>query len=125
MASTEFSAYAALEMEYLSQFHEILGNVTGARYWAARSNATAEAVHRLLWDAEDKFYYYKSTTNNTFVKVPTTCGFAPLLLAGVSDDRVAALVAHLNDPNKFASVAPIPTVAKVSGVPVQTLCIVS
>jgi len=43
--------------------------------------------------------------------VQTPCGFTPLLLPGVSDDRVAALIKHLNDPKKFASKVPMPTVA--------------
>ena len=41
----------------------------------------------------------------------TPCGFAPLLLPGVSDARVAALIKHINDPSKFASASPLPTVA--------------
>ena len=45
MGSTEFSAYAALEMHYISQFHAILGNSSGAKYWEARSNATTQAIH--------------------------------------------------------------------------------
>ena len=35
----------ALEMQFLSEFHTILGNATGAVYWAARSNATTSAIH--------------------------------------------------------------------------------
>ena len=46
-----------------------------------------------------------------FVKVQTLSGFTPLLLPWVSDERVAALIRHLNDPKKFVSKAPLPTVA--------------
>lgn len=56
MGSTDFSAYAALEMQFLSEFHTILGNATGAAYWAARSNATTTAIHCMLWDEVDQFY---------------------------------------------------------------------
>ena len=115
--STEFSSYAALEMGYLAEFHTLLGNVSGAAHWAARANATAQAIHSHLWDAEDKFYYYRdgNTTAGVaagdFVRVQTLSGFAPLLLPGVPDERVAALIRHLNDPKKFASKKPLPTVA--------------
>jgi neutral trehalase len=58
MGATEFSSYAALEMRYISEFHEILGNSSGARYWAQRANQTISAIHELMWDEEDAFYYY-------------------------------------------------------------------
>ena len=125
MGATEFSSYAALEMIYISQFHGILGNQTGEKYWARQANLTIEAIHSRMWDEEDQFYYYVSTGHNhsgggagggtsgsdSYVKVQTPCGFAPLLLPGVSDTRVAALIRHINDPAKFASSFPLPTVA--------------
>ena len=76
---------------------------------ASRSNKTIAAIHRLLWDDKDQFYYYKQ--HETFVRVPTPSGFAPLLLPGVSDARVEAIIRHINDPKKFASAVPLPTVA--------------
>jgi neutral trehalase len=91
MGATEFSSYAALEMRYISEFHEILGNSSGARYWAQRANQTISAIHELMWDEEDAFYYYHSSTSG-FIKVQTPCGFTPLMLPGVSDERVAALI---------------------------------
>ena len=111
MGATEFSAYAALEMKYIAEFHTILGNSSGAAYWAHRSNVTTQAIHDLMWDEVDEFYYYYSSDTKTFVKVQTPCGFTPLLLPGVPDDRVVALIKHLNDPKKFASKVPLPTVA--------------
>eukprot|EP01052_Picozoa_sp_SAG31_P024695 SAG31_NODE_2118_length_6410_cov_3.846142_4_plen_377_part_00 len=132
MGATEFSSYAALEMMYISQFHGILGNLTGKEYWERQANLTIEAIHSRMWSEEDQFYYYISSVNRNdadnvnstadgavnsavresdFVKVQTPCGFTPLLLPGVSDARVAALVKHINDPAKFASAVPLPTVA--------------
>jgi len=64
-----------------------------------------------MWDDKDSFYYYYSSKSKSFVKVQTTCGFAPLLLPGVSDERVAALIKYLEDPAKFKSAFPMPTVA--------------
>lgn len=69
MGATEFSAYAALEMKYISEFHQILGNASGAAYWAHRSNVTTQAIHDLMWDEEDQFYYYFSSDTKAFVKV--------------------------------------------------------
>ena len=126
MGATEFSSYAALEMLYISEFHRILGNQTGEEHWRRQANLTIEAIHSRMWDEEDQFYYYVATGHNRsshdsassrsdgageFVKVQTPCGFAPLLLPGVSDARVAALIKHINDPSKFASASPLPTVA--------------
>ena len=93
MGATEFSSYAALEMLYIAQFHTILGNSSGALYWNSRANRTIEAIHRVMWDEVDKFYYYHSA--NGFVRVQTPCGFTPLLLPGVSDDRVSALIKYV------------------------------
>jgi neutral trehalase len=112
LASTEFSTYAALEIGLISEMHTTLGNASGAAYWAAKANRTATMVHKQLWDAKDGFYYYRKRKGaGDFVRVKTVSGFAPLLLNGMTDDRVRILIAHLNNASEFASANAVPTVA--------------
>jgi glycogen debranching enzyme len=114
LASTEFSVYVALEMDLISKMHAELGNATGAAHWAALSNRTAAMVHSQLWDERDGFYYYRQDrggARGAFVRIKTVSGFAPLLLDGVPDERVVALLGHLNNASEFDTVDPIATVA--------------
>jgi neutral trehalase len=59
MNSMKLTADGSRLLQFLSEFHTILGNATGASYWAGLANATTSAIHDLLWDSDDKFYYYR------------------------------------------------------------------
>jgi hypothetical protein len=126
LASTDFSAYVALEMEYIASFHSVLGNATAAAAWEGRAARTRAAIHSQLWDGSRNWYGYRelagvhqaavrangsASSLGAFDTAMTPSGFTPLLLDGVSDDRVSHLVAHINDPAKFAAPAGLPTVA--------------
>eukprot|EP00041_Stephanoeca_diplocostata_P022220 m.527607 g.527607 ORF g.527607 m.527607 type:complete len:770 (-) comp22012_c0_seq3:281-2590(-) len=113
VASIDFSVYMALEMQLLARLQTTLGNTTAAQSWEARANRTTEMIHSALWDSADKFYYYRDQNGTgDFIKIKIASGFAPLLLDGISDERVAQLLVHLNNPNEFATAAPLPTVSK-------------
>jgi neutral trehalase len=127
-------AYIGVEMALIARMHTELGNATGAAHWHGLANRTTAAVHERLWDEEDGFYYYRKSgsgsTGHTgqdgdggsdsdsdsdsdgFRRVKTVSGFAPLLLDGVTDDRVAKLIGHLNNESEFKTAWPVPTVAK-------------
>ena len=55
----------ALEMRYLAQFHTIPSNSSGAAYWSHMNNVTTQAIHDLLRDDEDQFYYYMCWSPDT------------------------------------------------------------
>ena len=119
LASTDFSAYAALEMAYIAQFHALLGNATAAQVWEAKAKHTRDAIHAKLWDTQRNWYAYRALSNpptlngslGEFDPAMTPSGFTPLLLDGVADARVVALIAHINDPTKFNAPAGLPTIA--------------
>ena len=99
----------------LAHMYTALGNATGASLWNARSAALAAAIQE-LWDPEDGAYYYAavdsaSPEGRQFRRIQTPEIFAPLLLNGVPDDRVARLVSHLSNKSTFDLAVPSPTVA--------------
>lgn len=115
MASTDFSVYVALECSLIANMHKELGNASAATLWSSRANRTAAMIHSQLWDSQDGFYYYKHLGNNNqslgpFERVMTPSGFAPLLLDGVPDDRVAQILKYLNNSTHFSLPQPLPTV---------------
>ena len=114
LASTDLTSYVALEMSMLAQMHTALGNASGASTWSTRSAVLAAAVHEQLWDEQDGVFYYATIdpqTGRQFRRIQTPEVFAPLLLDGVPDERVARLVAHLSNASTFDTAVPLPTVA--------------
>lgn len=112
VASIDFSAYHALEMTMLSYMHDALGNSSGAEHWRALAKRTSDMIHSTLWDDKDQiFYYRKNAGTGDFLRVKTPSSFAPLLLDGVSDERVKALLQHLSDPTTFNTPVPLPSVS--------------
>eukprot|EP01065_Artemidia_motanka_P007391 TRINITY_DN13677_c0_g1_i1.p1 TRINITY_DN13677_c0_g1~~TRINITY_DN13677_c0_g1_i1.p1 ORF type:complete len:580 (+),score=192.49 TRINITY_DN13677_c0_g1_i1:7-1746(+) len=111
-ASTDFSSYVALEMSLIARMHEALGNASAAADWRARANRTTSRIHADLWDDRDSFYHYRADSGKgEFVRTKTPSGFMPLLLDGMPEERVKALIAHIADPKEFAAAAPLPSVS--------------
>lgn len=111
-ASVDFSVYIALEMTMLASLQELLGNSSGAAHWHAQAKRTSDMIHSELWCEEEGIYYYRAKAGTgDFVRVKTPSSFAPLLLDGVSDERVEKLLMHLNDPKTFNTPVPLPSVS--------------
>ena len=108
--AVDFSTFAALEMGYLARIAAALSQAGRAAYWQDQATRTADAVINHLWDEQAGFYCDR-TMDGQSTGVLAASGFLPLLLPGLPSHQVDALVQALQDPERFASAFPIPSVA--------------
>jgi len=109
--AVDFSTYAALDMAYIAAIADELGDPSRARQWEHAARRTSRAVHDRLWDDEHGLYYDR-TMNGELSDVAAISGLLPLLLDDLPRERVDRLVAAIDDPARFATQAPVPSVAR-------------
>jgi len=108
--AVDFSTYAALDMANIAAIADELGDPSRARPWADAARRTSRAIHELLWD-DQRGLYYDRTMNGELSDVAAISGLLPLLLDDTPRERVDRLIAAIDDPSRFATRAPIPSVA--------------
>ena len=108
--AVDFSTYAALDMASIAAIADELGDTPRARHWEDAAGRTSRAIHELLWD-DQRGLYYDRTMNGELSDVAAISGLLPLLLDDIPPERVDRLVAAIDDPARFATRAPIPSVA--------------
>jgi hypothetical protein len=108
--AVDFSTYAALDMASIAVIADDLGDTARARQWEDAGRRTSRAIHQLLWD-DERGLYYDRTMNGKLSDVTAISGLLPLLLDDIPRERVDRLVAAIDDPARFATQAPIPSVA--------------
>ena len=74
--------------------------------------AIAEAINTQLWSEEDKFYFDYNIPKQDLHKVWSVASFLPIFAGICSEEQAKALVAHLQDPESFATPFPIPSISK-------------
>lgn len=56
-----------------------------AQAWEARANRTTQMIHTSLWDATDKFYYYRDQSGTgDFIKIKIVRQFSSVLCTNMS-----------------------------------------
>ena len=108
--AVDFSTFAALDMQYLSQIADELGLTDRADVWSARAAELTSQIHTLLWDETASFYFDRNM-DGTLSDVRAATGFLPLLLDDLPVGRAARLVAALNDPAQFNTAFPVPSLS--------------
>jgi hypothetical protein len=108
--AVDFSTYQAIDMAYTAAIAAELGDTPRAHRWSDASRRTSHAIHRLLWDHK-RGLYYDRTMSGELSDVAAISGLFPLLLDDIPPERVDRLVEAVNDPARFATRAPIPSVA--------------
>jgi glycogen debranching enzyme len=106
----DFSVFAANDMFYTALIAEELGEPERAETWRSRSQCMSSAIHQLLWNEEDGFYYDRKF-NGEHSNVKAVSGFLPLLLPDLPAERVDRLISALHDPSQFGSAIPVPSVS--------------
>lgn len=109
--AVDFSVFAAHDMGYLARIAAELGAVERAAAWRARAERLAELVHTRLWHEGDGFYYDRELAG-AWSQVPASSGFLPLLLDGLPPERLPRVLAALDDPQRFGTAFPVPSVAR-------------
>jgi alpha,alpha-trehalase len=73
----------------------ILGNDGEAVTWRKRAAARAEAINRLMWDAQDGFYYDYNFAHKTVRHYPFLTTFYPLWAGIASKERASAVAKNV------------------------------
>jgi hypothetical protein len=86
----------------LAVFARLLDRPQEGDHWAARAEATAEAVRARMWD--DEAQLFKDVHPTTFAQSPfkAAVGFYPFL-SDIAGDRHLGAFAHLTNPDTFGT----------------------
>lgn len=108
----DFSCFMANDLRFMAKIAAELGLPEKSAYYMEWHKKVAEEINSLLWSEEDGFYFDYSIEDRRLHKVWSVASFLPLF-AGICDEqKAAALVRHLNDPESFATEFPIPSISK-------------
>jgi hypothetical protein len=90
---------------------EAMANELGKELPADICHAMRVAPHslELLWDEQAGYYYNRDGINGHLIKMPGVATFLPLYACKLPKERVAILLQHLHDPEKFDAPYPIPS----------------
>ena len=108
----DFSCFMANDVKYMKKMADELCLIEDSAFYENWFAAIAADINEQLWCEEDKFYFDYNIPKQELHKVWSVASFLPLL-AGICDERQAeCLVAHLQDPESFATPFPIPSISK-------------
>jgi len=109
-AFVDLASQQALSAQCISRLAEAAGDRALAAEYAEKYEARAKLVNALHWNERHGFYYDRHCDGN-FVNCKTVASFWPMLAGVASDEQVAALAAHLEDPGEFNRPNPVPSLA--------------
>ena len=108
--AVDFSTFQALDMTFTAKMAEVLGHTDRAKIWRDRATVMSTQIHTQLWDPQHNFYCDRRM-DGQFSPIKAVSGFLPLLLQDIDIAHVKDLVQHLNNPETFDTVFPIPSVS--------------
>ena len=109
-AGIDISSEMALFARHLSVMATLLGKKSEARGFTREREQLATAINNWMWDPERQFYFDLSLDGKR-APIKTVAAFWTLLAGVPSAAQVKALVAELNNPNSFARLHRVPTLA--------------
>lgn len=109
-AWVEMSAQMVIMYNHLAIMADELELDVKAMNFRKEAESIATRINQWCWNEEDGFYYDVDIEGNQFKKM-TMGGYWPILAQIASDQQVARLVAHLQDPEKFWRPMVFPTLA--------------
>jgi hypothetical protein len=109
VTAPDLNTYLYIQKESLAQMATLIGRVTDAATFRAEAQAMAERVHTRLWD--DKRGVFMALQRGTPVPVLSLFNLMPLWMNTSPQEVIDRVLAHLNDPEEFASPYPLPTIA--------------
>lgn len=107
-AGVDVSSEMVLFDRWLAEIATHLGKEGEATYYRQRADNYSQHINERLWD-ESTGFYYDWGVDNQRMTMRTIAGFWPLISQIPSEQQVARLVEHLNDPNSFNTVHRVPT----------------
>ena len=108
----DFSCFMANDVKFMKKMADELGLAEESVFFQNWFDAIAEAINTQLWSEEDKFYFDYNIPKQELHKVWSVASFLPIFAGICSEEQAKALVAHLQDPESFATPFPIPSISK-------------
>ena len=105
------SCFMANDCHALSVIYDELGEKEKSRYFLNLYRETGNLINRLLWDEETGIYCDREFGGN-LTHVMTVSGFLPMFAGVCPDSRAEKLRILLTDPEKFATVFPVPSISR-------------
>ncbi|KAJ57087.1 hypothetical protein ACMU_00930 [Actibacterium mucosum KCTC 23349] len=96
---------------YMAQEYQAMAELDPNGGWAAKA-ARLETEMEQFWDAELGFYCDIDPATDRSTGVQAVTGFLPLILGQLSRTRAQSLIDALQDPARFGSALPIPSIAR-------------
>ncbi len=106
----DLCVYAACDMRYIARIAHELSNPSTASYWLKRAEELESAIHGLLWRDDWGLYCDRDATKQ-WTSVEAVSGLLPLLLPSTPSDRVMRMLEALQDPQRFGTPHPLPSVS--------------
>ncbi|KAG2495499.1 hypothetical protein HYH03_006443 [Edaphochlamys debaryana] len=116
LVSADLTALVAREMAHVARVLKELGRQQEAERWYERSRKVAAAMDAAAWSPER--HVYGDVVRSGLLgggrgvsQMVTVAGLLPLLAGRLPPAHLKGLLAHLQDPNSFATPVPLPSVA--------------
>ncbi|MBR7165426.1 MAG: hypothetical protein IKD18_04015 [Clostridia bacterium] len=110
LLAIDLSCFMANEARHLAAIARELGE--SGEIWDQRFCTLQQEIDRLLWSEEDGFYFDYNLNKGALHKVWAVSSFLPLFAGLCSPKQAAALLGHLQDPQRFGTTVPIPSISK-------------
>ena len=108
----DFSCFMANDVKFMKKMADELGLAEESAFFQKWFEAIAAAINEQLWSEEDQFYFDYNIPKQELHKVWSVASFLPIFAGICSEEQAKALVAHLQDPESFATPFPIPSISK-------------
>ena len=106
----DLSSQMALSFRCLSRMRAVLRDTERAAHWSARADELGALINAELWCERTRFYHERTLPMN-FVANKTAAGFWPVLAGICPENRLDALVQHLEDEREFNRPTPVPSLS--------------
>jgi len=107
----DLNCYLLVEERCLAEMARELGRVLDVADWETWAVRRAIWINDRLWHDEDECYYGKDTEKKEWARVKDISTFFPWWAKVASETRAEALLTYFDDPKKFATDYPLPTLA--------------
>ncbi|MCQ2377741.1 MAG: hypothetical protein MJ016_00820 [Victivallaceae bacterium] len=114
LAAVDFNAFYARECQLMARFARRLGLADDAGEYEVRAEKINELINRRLWNETAGLYCDFDTTEQKPSDVLSSAGFLPLVSGAPDAAKTARMAALLDDPRKFGTPLPLPSVARDS-----------
>lgn len=107
----DFACFMANDIKCMKNIAEELGLTEDAIFFQNWFDAIKADVNEMLWSEEDNFYFDFNITKQELHKVWSVASFLPLFAGLCSEEQAKCLIAHLKNPESFATPFPIPSIS--------------